>query len=123
MPLHCYVSDIQGALRGPAGPSAAFLVHKPEARRRSGRRSAFAKPTTCRPHHGQSSRPRLLGAKVLQTGVYRTVVELAAAEKISASYVSRVLRLTLLAPHIIESFLHGSADVTLPKLMNSVPER
>ena len=36
--------------------------------------------------------------KLLETGVYGTIEELAAAEKINASYVSRVLRLTLLAP-------------------------
>lgn len=36
-----------------------------------------------------------------------TVEEIAAAEKINASYVSRVLRLTLLAPEIVESILDG----------------
>ena len=33
--------------------------------------------------------------------------ELAAAEKINSSYVSRLLRLTLLAPDIVESILEG----------------
>jgi hypothetical protein len=33
--------------------------------------------------------------------------ELAAAEKISSSYVSRLLRLTLLAPDIVEAILDG----------------
>jgi hypothetical protein len=32
---------------------------------------------------------------------------LAAAEKINSSYVSRVLRLTLLAPDIVEAILDG----------------
>ena len=45
--------------------------------------------------------------KLLETGVYATVEELAAAEKINASYVSRVLRLTLLAPDIVEAILDG----------------
>ena len=36
--------------------------------------------------------------KLLETGVYGTIEELAAAEKINPSYVSRVLRMTLLAP-------------------------
>ena len=39
--------------------------------------------------------------RMLETGVYGTVEESAAAEKINASYVSRVLRLTLLAPDIV----------------------
>jgi hypothetical protein len=39
---------------------------------------------------------------LLETGVHATVEELAAAEKINPSYVSRVLQLTLLAPDIVE---------------------
>lgn len=45
--------------------------------------------------------------KLLETGVYGTIDEIAAAEKINDSYVSRVLRLTLLAPDIVETALHG----------------
>ena len=45
--------------------------------------------------------------------------ELARAEKINPSYVSRVLRLTLLAPSIVESILDGRqpAEMTLAVLM------
>jgi hypothetical protein len=48
--------------------------------------------------------------------------ELAAAEKINSSYVSRVLRLTLLAPDI-EAILDGRQPerVTLPRLMRPFP--
>jgi hypothetical protein len=45
--------------------------------------------------------------KLLETGAYGSIEELAAAEKISASYVSRVLRMTLLAPDIAEAILDG----------------
>jgi hypothetical protein len=45
--------------------------------------------------------------KLLGTGVYATVEEIAAAEKINLSCVSRVLRLTLLAPAIVEAILDG----------------
>ena len=51
--------------------------------------------------------------KLLDTGVYATLAELAAAEKINPSYVSRILRLTLLAPDIVESALNGEQPVTL----------
>ena len=53
-----------------------------------------------------------------------TINELAAAEKTSASYVSRVLRLTLLAPEIVEAILDGRQPegMTLPVLMQSQPE-
>ena len=57
--------------------------------------------------------------KLLETGVYGTIEEIAAAEKINPSYVSRVLRLTLLAPAIVESILDGwqPAEITLAGLM------
>ena len=57
--------------------------------------------------------------KLLETGVYGTIEELAAAEKINASYVSRVLRLTLLAPEIVEAIFDGRqpAKMTLAALM------
>lgn len=45
--------------------------------------------------------------KLLETGVYGTIDDIAAAEKINDSYVSRVLRLTLLAPAIIETIIDG----------------
>lgn len=45
--------------------------------------------------------------KLLETGVYGTVDEIAQAEKINDSYVSRVLRLNLLAPAIVEAILDG----------------
>jgi DNA-binding IscR family transcriptional regulator len=51
--------------------------------------------------------------------VFATVDEIAAAEKINPSYVSRVLRLTLLAPDFIEAILGGRqpAEITLAALM------
>lgn len=57
--------------------------------------------------------------KLLETGVYGTIEELAAAEKINASYVSRVLRMTLLAPDVVEDILNGThrSDVTLVTMM------
>ena len=57
--------------------------------------------------------------KLLETSVYATVEELASAERINSSYVSRVLRLTLLAPDIVEAILDGRqpAEMTLAGLM------
>jgi hypothetical protein len=55
----------------------------------------------------------------METGAYGTIEELAAAEKINPSYVSRILRMTLLAPDIVEAILNGthSSDVTLATMM------
>jgi hypothetical protein len=51
--------------------------------------------------------------KLLETGAHTTVAEIAAAEKINASYVGRVLRLTLLSPEIVEAFLDGRQPADL----------
>ncbi len=60
---------------------------------------------------------------MFDSGDYATVTELAAAEKVNASYAGRVLRLTLLAPDIIEGILDGRqpAAITLETLMWSFP--
>jgi hypothetical protein len=56
---------------------------------------------------------------MLDSGVYGSIEELAGAEKINPSYLARVLRLTLLAPEIVDSILDGRHDperVTLARL-------
>jgi hypothetical protein len=45
--------------------------------------------------------------EMLENGTHATIAEIASAEKINASYVGRVLRLTLLAPDIVEAILGG----------------
>jgi hypothetical protein len=61
--------------------------------------------------------------KLLETGVFATIDEVAAADKINASYVSRVLRLTLLAPAIVDVILDGRqpAHITLASLLRPFP--
>jgi hypothetical protein len=60
---------------------------------------------------------------LLESGEYATVSELAAAEKLNTSYVSHVLRLTLLAPDLVEAILDGRQPPTmqLQRLMRSLP--
>jgi hypothetical protein len=61
--------------------------------------------------------------RMLESGRFATINELAAAEKINSSYVSRVLRLTLLSPDIVEAILDGRQPrgMTLPGLMEPFP--
>ena len=56
--------------------------------------------------------------KMLETGCYATIGEIAAAEKINDSFVSRLLRLTLLAQSIVEAILDGRQPegIALPAL-------
>jgi hypothetical protein len=55
--------------------------------------------------------------RMLDQGVYASVSEIGDAENISKSYVSRILRLALLAPDIVEAILAGRADQS-PMLLN-----
>jgi hypothetical protein len=57
---------------------------------------------------------------MLETGACATMEELANAERINASYLARVLRLTLLAPWVVEAVVEGRHDperVSLPRLI------
>lgn len=51
--------------------------------------------------------------KMLETGRYATIREIAKAERINPSCVSRVLRLSLLAPATVEAILEGRASAKL----------
>ncbi len=61
--------------------------------------------------------------KLLENGTYGCLDEIARAEKIGASFVSRVVRLALLAPDIVEAILAGKqpASLTLKDLMAPFP--
>ena len=60
---------------------------------------------------------------LLESGAHSTIAELAEAEKINTVYVSRVLRLTLLAPDIVEQLLNGRSTsvITLARLLKGFP--
>jgi hypothetical protein len=51
--------------------------------------------------------------EMLESGEYSSAAELAKAEKVNDSYLSRILRLTLIAPDIIEAILIGRQPSTL----------
>jgi hypothetical protein len=59
--------------------------------------------------------------RMLESGEHGTLAELAHAERISRSYVCRVLRLTLLAPDIVEHVLDGRRTPELAHLMQPFP--
>jgi hypothetical protein len=61
--------------------------------------------------------------KLLETGDFSTIEEIAEAENINPSYVSRVLRMTLLAPEIVEAILSGRQPegLTMARAMQPFP--
>lgn len=93
-------------------------VHVPISIRRRGGRKLVLAPDIVDATAGNVSR-RIDNAMVkaiarafrwremLENGTHATIAEIAAAEKINESYVGRVLRLTLLAPYIVEAILAG----------------
>ena len=61
--------------------------------------------------------------RMLESGEFATIAELAEREGIAKPYLSRVLRITLLAPHIVEGILDGTQgpEVMLAQLMEPIP--
>lgn len=61
--------------------------------------------------------------RMLESGEFATIAELAEREGIAPSYMTRVLRLSLLAPDIVEVILDGrqGLDVTLSQGLEPFP--
>lgn len=57
--------------------------------------------------------------RMLESGEFATIAELAEREGIAPSYMTRVLRLTLLAPDLVEAILDGrqGPEVTLARVL------
>ncbi len=107
-------------------------VHVPmRFQRRSGRK-AFVSHDEAQPRPTPDQRPDpVLAAlarafywrRLIESGAYATVNEIAVAERINDSYAGRVLRLTLLAPSVVKAILDGRQSVGLPleTLMRPLP--
>jgi len=101
----------------------AITIHVPLVLRRCGGRKLVVSPSGEQPW--APPKPRVDGPLVkalarafrwkemLETGRFATVNELAKAEKMNPSFLARVLRLTLLAPDIVEAILDGRQPPTL----------
>ena len=61
--------------------------------------------------------------KMLESGQFTTITELAKHENLALTYMTRVLRLRLLAPDIVEAILDGrqGPEVTLAPLLEPFP--
>jgi hypothetical protein len=59
--------------------------------------------------------------RMLEEGRFASIRELAEAERVGVSYVARILRLTLLAPDIVERILGVRGDLQLAELMQPFP--
>lgn len=106
------------------------VVHSPDGefitvtvpvrfRRRRGRRVVIQPeqitPAVENPPGGNDTLPRTLARafrwkRMFEEGRFGTLARLAAAEGVTKAYISRSLKLTLLAPSIIEAILDGRYD-------------
>ena len=61
--------------------------------------------------------------RLMNDGTYTSMEEMAAAENISPSYISRILRLSYLCPTIVEAILEGRhpAHLTMKDLLMPFP--
>ena len=100
-----------------------ITVHIPITMRHQGGRKQVVTPAGVTPWIPASTRVDSTLVKAIvrahrwrdmpESGDYATVRDLAKAEVINESYLGRVLRLTLLAPEIIETILQGRQPATL----------
>jgi hypothetical protein len=109
---------------------STITVFVPMAWRRHGGRKVIVAPPQCDewappPRIDRALVKALARAhrwrRLLEAGRFGTLAELAYAERISRSYVCRVLRLTLLAADIVERILDGRPTAGLAQLLRPFP--
>jgi hypothetical protein len=61
--------------------------------------------------------------RMLESGEFTTIAELAAREGITPTYLARVLRLSLLSPEVVDAIMSGqqTSHISLAKLMDPFP--
>ena len=61
--------------------------------------------------------------RILESGEFTTIAELTERESIAPSYMTRFLRLTLLAPDVVEAIQDGrqGLEITLVQLLEPFP--
>ena len=113
--------------------AASIKVRVPLAiRRRPGRKTVVtpvqdsaeaALPTRADPVLVKALARAFRYQRLLDEGRYASISEMAAGEKIERGYLGTLLRLTLLAPDLVEATLDGRqpSDMTLPRLLAPFP--
>jgi len=113
-------------------PVGTITVHVPFAIRKYGGRNQIVTPsgapTAIERCRVDSTLVKALARafrwkKMLESGQFTTITELAKHEKLALTYMTRVLRLSLLAPEIVEAILDGRQppEMTLAILLEPFP--
>jgi len=109
--------------------SSILSVHIPiTLRQRGGRKEIQLPAGIAQPRRADSTLVKALARafrwkRMLEAGEFATIAELAEREGIVSSYMTRVLRLTLLAPDLVEAILDGrqGQEVTLTRVLGPLP--
>ena len=114
--------------RGAPIPDTVTLHVPFRVVKRGGRKEMQMPDGAVRPRRTDSALVKALARafrwkRMLESGEYATIAELAEREGIASSYMTRVLRLTLLAPEIVEAILDGTQgpEVTLVRVLEPFP--
>ena len=96
--------------------------------KRGGRKEMQLPGSGPQPHRNDNTLVKALARayrwkRMLESGEFATIAELAAREGITVSYLTRLLRMTLLAPDLVVAILDGrqGLEVTLARLMEPFP--
>lgn len=96
--------------------------------KRGGRKEMQMPDGTMQPRRTDSTLVKALARafrwkRMLESGEFATIRELAEREGVTPSFLSRILRLTLLAPEIVTTVLDGThvEDLTLATAMQHFP--
>jgi hypothetical protein len=96
--------------------------------KRGGRKEMQLPEGTAQPRQADNTLVKALARafrwkRMLESGEFATITELAEREGIAPSYITRVLRLTLLAPDTVEAILDGTQgpEMTLARVLEPFP--
>ena len=114
--------------RGATIPETVTLHVPFRVVKRGGRKEMQMPEGSAHPRRADSALVKALARafrwkRMLESGEFVTIAELAEREGIAPSYMTRVLRLTLLAPDIVEAILDGKQvrEVTLARVLGPFP--
>ena len=114
--------------RGSPAPETVTLHVPFRIVKRGGRKEMQLPEGAAQPRRADNTLVKALARafrwkRMLESGEYATIAELAEREGIAPSYMTRVLRLTLLAPDIVEAILDGKQEpkMTLARALEPLP--
>lgn len=114
--------------RGAPIPDTVTLHVPFRVAKRAGRKEMQLPEGATQPRHPDSTLDKALTRafrwkRMLATAQFTTIAELAEWEGIAPSYMTRVLRLTLLAPDIADAILDGTQgpEVTPARVLDPFP--